>query len=266
MQLFIRPHVKSIKGISMGHIFSREFELRYFEMNKHGMASPTTILTLLEETAADHCYSIGHSLYSLESQDIGWILILGSIAMDRYPQYKETIKIQTWLSKFSLVKGYRENIILDNAGHVIGKAKGIWAFYDIKNGKPAPVFEDIKTKWGIEPAVSMEIDMNLINPAIKGRPEMEFNVCRSDVDSNKHVNNIRYFHWLIDSLPDETLNEYMLETVSAKFYAGAKHGEKVQVYVDGNPGENIFTHTMKSNADDRLLVAAHTKWKEIARN
>ena len=35
----------------------RQFELRYFEMNKSGIASPTTILTLLEETAADHCNS-----------------------------------------------------------------------------------------------------------------------------------------------------------------------------------------------------------------
>jgi hypothetical protein len=31
----------------MEHVFSKEFELRYFEMNKYGMASPTTILTLL---------------------------------------------------------------------------------------------------------------------------------------------------------------------------------------------------------------------------
>ncbi|MDR0730506.1 MAG: hypothetical protein LBF63_02485, partial [Treponema sp.] len=206
----------------MGHIFCREFEMRYFEMNKHGMASPTTILTLLEETAADHCYSIGYSLYSLESRHIGWVLISGSITMNRYPKYKETIKIQTWLSKFSLVKGYRENLILDAADHVIGKARGIWAFYDIQNRKPVPVFEDIKTKWGIGPGISTEIDTALISPAVKDSPETEFDIYRSDVDNNKHVNNIRYFHWLIESLPDTILDECLLETVNAKFYSEAK--------------------------------------------
>jgi acyl-ACP thioesterase len=69
--------------------------------------------------------------------------------MNRHPGYKERVKIQTWLSKYTLLKGYRENIILDEAGSVIGKAKGIWAFYDIQNRKPAPIFEDIKAKWGI---------------------------------------------------------------------------------------------------------------------
>jgi acyl-ACP thioesterase len=248
----------------MGHVFCKEFELRYFEMDRHGVASPITILTLLEETAADHCYSIGHSLYSLESQNIGWVLLSGSITMNRYPKYKEAIKIQTWLSKFSLVKGYRENLILDTAGHAIGRARGIWAFYDTQNRKPVPVFDDIKTKWGIDPSISTEINMELITPIIKDRPAMEFDVCRSDVDSNRHVNNIRYFHWLIESLPDEIPDEYLLKTVNAKFYSDAKYGEKIQVYVDGDLKNNTFMHTMKSNFDNKLLVVAHTEWKEMA--
>lgn len=247
----------------MEHVFAKEFELRYFEMNKYGIASPTTILTLLEETAADHCYAIGHSLYSLERRNIGWILISGSISMNRYPKYKETIKIQTWLSKFSLVKGYRENIILDDTGYVIGKAKGIWAFYDIQNRKPVPVFDDIKIKWGVESKVSTDIDTSLINQIItKNNPKMEFDVYRSDVDSNKHVNNVRYFHWLIESLPDEILDEYLLETINAKFYSDARYGEKIQVYVDSNSENNIFIHTMKSKIDNKLFVVAHTKWKK----
>jgi acyl-ACP thioesterase len=231
-------------------------------MNKHGMASPTTILTLLEETAADHCDYIGHSLYSLEKQNIGWVLFTGSINMYRYPKYKETIKIKTWLSKFTLIKGYRENLIIDSADQIIGKAKGIWAFYDIQNRKPVPVFEDIKNKWSLNQRISTEIETNLINPVITGSPEIEFDVYRSDVDSNKHVNNIRYFHWLIESLPDEILDEYILEKISAKFYSEARIGEKIQVYIKNNLEDKTFIHTMKSNNDNKLLVAAHTKWQK----
>ena len=54
----------------MENYFEKVFDLRYFEMDKFGEASPTTILTLLEETAADHCYSIGHSLYDLLEQNV----------------------------------------------------------------------------------------------------------------------------------------------------------------------------------------------------
>jgi acyl-ACP thioesterase len=185
--------------------------------------------------------------------------------MSRYPKYKETIKIQTWISKFSLVKGYRENLIIDSAGHVIGKAKGIWAFYDIQNRRPVPVFEEIKSKWGIEPDVSTEIDTGLLNPVTSGNPVMEFDVYRSDVDSNNHVNNIKYFHWLIESLPEEILDKYLLMVIHAKFYTEAKYGEKIQVYLDDSSGCGRYMHTMKSNCHNKLLAVAHSKWEEITR-
>jgi acyl-ACP thioesterase len=248
----------------VGNIFCKEFELRYFEMDKHGIISPTTILTLLEETAADHCFDIGHDLYSLESQNIGWILISGRINMLRYPKYKEKVKIQTWVSKFTLVKGYRENLIIDNEGLIIGKAKGIWVFYDIKRRRPAPVFEDIKTKWGINKNTSTEIENNLIDPITNSKSKIEFNVYRSDVDSNKHVNNIKYFHWLIESLPEEILDNYLLENINARFYSEAQYGEKILVYANENSQDNSFNHTMKSNVDNKTLAAAHTKWKKIS--
>ena len=66
-------------------MFKKQYELRYFEMNQYGEASPLTILTLLEEAAADHCLSIEYGLYDLMQQDIGWVLLGGYMQMERYP-------------------------------------------------------------------------------------------------------------------------------------------------------------------------------------
>jgi acyl-ACP thioesterase len=247
----------------METFFEKKYEMRYFEMNKFGMASPTTILTLLEETAADHCYNIGYSLYNLERQSIGWILVSGTMDMIRYPQYKEEIIIKTWLSKYSLVRGYRENIIFDNARNIIGIAKGIWAFYDIKKRKPVPIFEKIKSNWGIEPAISTETDNRSIDPFVVGEQKMEIGIYKSDIDSNKHVNNIRYFHWLIESLPEEIVDNYYLKLINAKFFSEARYGEKVQIYVKEDFEKSTFSHTMKNDISNTLYVSANSKWEKI---
>jgi acyl-ACP thioesterase len=247
----------------MENFFDQKFNLRFFEMNKFGFASPTTILTLLEETAAGHCDDIGYGIYDLEKQNIGWILINGAIEMTRYPRYREDITIRTWLSKYSPAKGYRENIIFDNEERIIGKAKGIWAFYDIEKKRPVPIFNEIKSKWGLETEISAEINADAIRPIQSGEPAMEFDIYRSDIDSNKHVNNIRYFHWLIESLPDETVEEYYLKRIDAKFFSEAKFGEKIQVYLEEGEGKNIFTHTIRSNSDNKLFGAAYTEWEKI---
>jgi len=246
----------------MDNYFEKNFKLRYFEMNKYGEASPTTILTLLEETAAEHCYHIGNCLYSLEKQNIGWVLLSGVIDMERYPKYKENITIRTWLSKYSLFKGYRENLIIDESGNIIGRAKGIWAFYDIEKRKPSPVFEEIKSKWGLNPEISKEINLEKIKTETAGEPKEEFNVYKADIDSNKHVNNIKYFHWLVESLPEEILDNYYLKIINARFFSEANIGEKIQVYSTNDQDENEYLITMKSNIDNKLLAAAHTIWKE----
>jgi acyl-ACP thioesterase len=247
----------------MENYFEKEYSLRYFEMNKYGIASPTTILTLLEETAAEHCCTIEHSLYNLEKCNIGWVLISGKLDMIRYPRYKETINIRTWLSKYSLVKGYRENIILDDDGNIIGKAKGIWVFYDIEKRKPVPIFSEIKLKWGFDAEEATEINFDTIQTVLDDTVKMEFDVYKSDMDNYKHVNNIKYLYWLIDSIPEEILDEYFLNVIIAKFYSETKFGEKIQLYINHDTKSNAFLHNMKSNLDNRLLSAAYTKWEKI---
>jgi acyl-ACP thioesterase len=247
----------------MRGFFDRKFNLRFFEMNKFGFASPTTILTLLEETAAEHCNSIGYGIYDLERQNIGWVLITGAIDMIRYPKYKEDIVIRTWLSKYGAVRGYRDNVIFDGAGGIIGRAKGVWAFYDIEKKKPVPIFKEIKEKWGFDAEIAAEVNTGAIRPIEAGAPVKEFDIYRSDIDSNQHVNNIRYFHWMIESLSDEIVENYYLKRIDAKFFSEAKFGEKIQVYLEDGQEKNTFSHTMRSNLDGKLFAAAYTEWAMI---
>lgn len=79
--------------------------------------------------------------------------------MERYPFYKEKITIKTWLSKYSRIRGVRENIIFDVQGNIIGRAKGLWLFFDTKKRRPVKIFEDIREKWSCYPEESIENDI-----------------------------------------------------------------------------------------------------------
>ncbi|MCF8255503.1 MAG: acyl-ACP thioesterase, partial [Bacteroidia bacterium] len=124
-------------------MFEKTFELRYFEMNKHGMASAATMLTLLEETASDHCCEIGYGLFDLLKNKVGWVLLSGYLEIYRYPQHKEKITIKTWLSTYTEIKGIRENLVYDEKGQIIARGKGLWVFFDINKRRPTRIFKDI---------------------------------------------------------------------------------------------------------------------------
>ena len=231
-------------------------------MNKFGEASSTTILTLLEETAAEHCFSINHSLYQLENQNIGWVLVSGFLEMDRYPKYKEKIIIRTWLSKYSTVTGVRENIIYDEQELIIGKAKGLWVFFNIERRRPARILDDIKEKWSFCTEESIEHNISKkIQPIESTENTLKYKVYRFDVDSNKHVNNIRYLQWVTESIPEEVTDNYYLHSIDGRFIAEAQLGDTIKSFIKKDIESNSFIHTIKTQ-DDKVCATARTVWKK----
>lgn len=246
--------------------FDKQFELRYFEMNELGIASPTTILTLLEETAAEHCYSINHSLYQLADQNIGWVLISGVMQMEMYPRYKEKITIRTWLSSYTAIKGYRENIIYDQQSNIIGTARGLWIFFDINRRRPIKIFDDIINKWSFSNIKSINYDISEKIEAIE-RPdyELKFKINKYDTDMIKHVNNIRYLQWAIESIPDDIIDKYYLHSIDGRFISEAHYGQTVVSItkdVQQTSNDKSFIHSIKIEGTDKVCATAKTIWKK----
>lgn len=259
--VFLNKDIKDLK-----YYFDTQFNLWHFEMNKFGEATPTVMLALLEETAAEHCLSIGYGLYDLIKQNIGWVLVSGALKMERYPRYKEKITIRTWLSSYSTIRGFRENLIYDEKGEIIGRAKGLWIFFDIRDRKPVPVFEEIKERWTFFNESAL---VTALPPKIKPLSHAGFTeeilVRSSDVDIYQHANNIRYLQWLIDSIPDDTLEENYLHFIEGKFISEIKSGDKVIMLTDREKTNQTFNHTISIKDSNRICAVARTKWKTRAK-
>lgn len=246
------------------HTFEKEFTLRYFEMNKQGAITPSAMLTLLEETAADHCEMIDQSLYELGKKNTGWVLISGRLQMIRYPKYKEKITIKTWMSDYSSVKGIRENLIYDEERNIIGKAKGLWIFFDIKRRRPARIFDEIKAKWSSSKELSIDCDLHNQVPIIEsGDIETKIKVKRYDTDMNEHVNNIRYLDWLMDSIPNNYLEHYSLSSIDGRFLGEAQVKDRLINYTRKGNEENTFFHTIKNIRTNKVCATAITHWSSI---
>lgn len=247
----------------MENYFDKKFELRYSEMDKTGDTAPTTILTLLEETAADHCYSIDNSLYDLKEQDIGWVLLSGIMQMYRYPSYKEKIIIRTWMSTYSIIKGIRENIIYDEQDNIIGRAKGLWVFFDIKRRRPVQIFDDIKEKWSYcyEESIKQNISIN-IEVSESGSHIKKHDVNRYDIDMYNHLNNIRYLQWVIDSMDEDIVDNCFLSSIEGRFVAEVKEGDTILTLTKKDINDNSFVHAIKNKDSKKVCAIAKTVWEK----
>ncbi|RXJ99469.1 acyl-ACP thioesterase [Arcobacter sp. CECT 8986] len=250
----------------MNNYFDKEFELRFFEMNRLGEASPITVLMLLQETAAEHCDYAGHNLLSLMSENLGWVLLSGVMQMYRYPLYKEKIIIRTWISKYYAVRGVRENIIYDKDYNIIGRARGLWLFYDIKRRRPRKIEPDFLEIWSSYKQISLNKSLtNKIEPLNSFEYQKEFKVNKYDTDTNKHVNNLRYLQWLLESLPDDIQNNYYLYFIDGHFISEAQYGDVILSSTKKDSVDNSFIHTIKIKDTNKVCATGKTVWKKLNR-
>jgi acyl-ACP thioesterase len=187
--------------------------------------------------------------------------------MDRYPGYKEIITIRTWLSEYSTIKGFRENIIYDDQNNIIGRAKGLWVFFDIVRRRPIPIFDSIKEKWSFcnEESISYNISRK-ISAVESSDYESKFKVNRYDTDMNKHVNNIRYLQWVVESVPNEIIENYFLHSIDGRFISEAHYGQTIVSLTKNDiieTKDKSFLHTIKVEDTEKVCATAKTTWRKI---
>ncbi len=242
--------------------FESKFTLNFYDLAQYGDASPMTMLRLLQETAGDHHLPIGENVIDLYKNNLGWVLLSGVMQFDRYPKYKEEITIRTWLSQYKSIRGIRENLVIDGDGNIIGRAKGLWLFFDVAKRRPTPIPDKIKQGWGMIPETSIDIDVTYKLPVLEdGEFRDIIKVKKFDIDANRHVNNLRYFQWLIEVVPDKLLEENYLYQIEGRFQNEANYGDQLVIYSKIVEMDREYLHTVFDLTTNKVCVTARTIWR-----
>ncbi len=210
---------------------------------------------LFEDVAFSHCECTGWDVFRLRKAGFGWIMIEGGFEMMRYPRYREAFTIETWLEGARMFYGSRGFEVKDESGLTIGRARSLWIFYDLAKHRPAPVFEDILKCWKPDPGVVPARGAPGGGP-VGGEPAAlppdcvpSFDVRALDIDTNGHVNNVRYLEWALESVPPAVRDGYRLVALQGRFIHEVVRGQCVTPV-------SVFEQYDADTLDCRLSVYA----------
>ena len=180
--------------------------VRYSQVQSDLKVNMATIANYFQDCALFHSESIGKTLEVVEASKRAWFLSGWQIEVSRYPKFKEEITIRTWPHNFKGMYGYRNFDILDQEGNALVIANSIWIFMDVNAGRPAKPTEEDIAGYGMEEPLPMDYaprKIQIFEDAFQMEdvPESIF-VKKSFLDSNHHVNNVRYVTEALDLLPE----------------------------------------------------------------
>lgn len=208
------------------------FTVRSYECSPNGCLTLANLCNYLQEAASVNAEELGFSKTNFDAQgkDITWVMTRMRVEALRLPKWGETVELFTYPRSGRRIVAYRDFAVNAMDGTQIARATSEWMMIDMSTRRPvaipdfvftlandvrAPVFPDpqfAKFRWE-----AREGD----------QPAFETTALASDIDLNRHVNNVRYIVWAMETLA--AVNPAIADAISMElvFRSETVAGEKV---------------------------------------
>ena len=249
-------------------VWTERFPVRSYEVTPRGTASVLALSDYLQEAAGHHAAELGVSMQDLLEDGQAWVLAHLRLELDRLPTWGDTVVVRTWPSGLERLFATREFLLAvenaDGTDTAMARGTSAWLTIDTERRRPLrplPTLRTLETP-DREPALQHDFEGDLPAPK-RTDAEATFSVRYHDLDVNRHVNNVRYLEWAVETLPGTFLEAHRCADLSLQFEAETTLGDEVRsiAQIDDAGGDNVrVRHQLVHAAEDRALARAVTTW------
>jgi len=237
------------------------FTVRSYDSDPNLFLAPIPLCRRIQEAAGAHADSFGVGVTTLQTRDLTWMLSRFRIRMESYPRFGSELTVQTWPSGIDKLFALRDFIVTDAGGARVASALSAWLIVNLKTRRPARVPTVFNVEYPDIPRAYLETAEKLQSLEESGR-ETDFHVRYRDVDANRHVNNVAFIEWVVESVPPEVLMGCRLRELDIDYVSEAHFPQTVKARCA--EGENgVYRHGLYGE-DGREIGRARTAWDPVA--
>ncbi|KAI7727089.1 hypothetical protein M8C21_001702, partial [Ambrosia artemisiifolia] len=284
-----------------GLSYKEKFVIRCYEVGINKTATIETIANLMQEVGGNHAQCLGYSTdgfsttTAMRKMHLIWVSSRMHIEVYKYPAWSDVVEIETWVQADGMVRTRRDWIIKDCAnGEIIGRATSKWVMMNEDTRKLQRVSDDVREEYLVYCPTTLRLafpeeNNNSLKKIAKLEDPAEYSRLglvprRSDLDMNKHVNNVTYIGWALESIPPEIIDTHELEAITLDYKRECQHDDIVDSLTSHEPisdsvitknnqlatnkkdGEYLtpFLHLLRSSTDGLEINRARTEWRKKA--
>lgn len=244
--------------------WTETFHVRTYEADPSGCASMQVLCNYLQEAAANHAQRLGVSVEHLVDQQQTWVLAYLRVEVETYPRWRDAVHVETWPSGENGLYATREFLLRGHDDRPLGRATSAWLLLDLERRRPLRISERVREiRVPARPRPLPGPIPRLQGPS-QAEYEQSFHVRYSDLDMNRHVNNVRYIDWAVESAAREAAQDLRLQAVEISFRAETRYGDAVLAQAQQAEHEDgiLFLHRLAHAGDGREVALAKTRWGE----
>ncbi|KAJ3688572.1 hypothetical protein LUZ61_017736 [Rhynchospora tenuis] len=221
-------------------VYKECFVMRGTQIGSKKIITIETIASLLQETSCNRAQRSGWltdgfpTPPTMKKHGLIWITSRVHIEMYKYPTWGDVVEIEHWWEPDGRIA-----------------ARSAFPEKNSRSSKKIPQLD--------EPADFSQLGLS---------PR------RADMDMNKHVNNVTYYSWLLQSIPQDIVETHELEAITIEFRQECHYGDsvdslasnEVEVEMDSNTSSEDncqFVHLLKLAGSNHEINRGRTVWRKL---
>ena len=242
-------------------VYSEIFRVRSDQIGEHGTISVIGVAQLFQEVAAIHSELLGIGRTELGASGLGWVLARLGIAFSMEPPAPSEVRVETWSSGVQHAFAHRELLLLGPGGERLAAGTGAWVVFDLAQRRAVRVPEPVeRVPRPDRPRALAEVPRRL-PPVTQVDHRRRFEVRRSDLDWNRHVNHVHLVGMVTESVPEPHYATHRLTQVQCAFRGEALHGD--EIVAESQSVDGGYLHRLCRGSDGSELLVARTMWAPL---
>ena len=182
-------------------VYTMEASVHFNDVNIENQLTMKGALRLMQEASNCHSNQVGYGLNQIPQTGYSWVLHQQRCHMYQRPGWGTKLTIRTWSRGAEGLICLRDFEMLDEQGNKVAVATTSWLLIDARSQKMLKVPVGMMDEYGtVEDAVFDE-PMKRLKMLTDAPKTWEYTILKRDIDINRHVNNLCYLDYAVESLP-----------------------------------------------------------------
>ena len=237
--------------------FCAEFTADYYGIKPGLTVTFPRLMSYLQEASIRHTDSTPHPMSWYSDNKFGYLTTNWHIVVEKYPVLHDKLIIHTWPMYFKgiICERYFEMRGADDS--VYARAASKWVFMDLVRRRPCKPPEIVVAEYGpiYPPGFEHSFGFSSDISGMEKTSTDHFKVTRRDIDSNDHVNNVKYIEWAVDYMPDDVYDAYSICEAKVSYKKECVKNQKIfmETYLK-NDGVPVILSVLKSSEEPDINI------------
>ena len=234
----------------MDKTFSKDYTITCYEADANQLMRPTAMLDLMQEAANTNASTLGFGYDEMISSNTAWVLSRIYVKFINTPKWRDEVNLKTWHKGVSKLFYLRDFILSDKQDNPMILATTSWLIIDLNTRRLVRNSDlalcDTPTHAIETPADKVVLPVDIEPELVRKHP-----VTWSEIDTNGHVNNVKYAVWALDAVKVEDIKERPLKELLINFDAEVMPGDTVKISRVRQETENGIVYYITGKVADK---------------